>query len=267
MKCGLRKLQINKDRERGSMKKRIISLMIPVMALLTLTGCIRIDRGIEVKPNGKIGANVSYAFSESFVNYMFESKEEFFEKMQESEDDEDLDYEATEFTADGETWYGLNIRGDFDTPAEAAEALEANFDSSGEDDFSNDFEIEQSGFIRKTITVKMTSLDPDRDPKGAEGMKAFGVKDVFTIKVPSKIVETNGEIDSADPTRASWDVSAVDFGGEDTMEMSVTYMYMMPIIIGVGALAALIVGVILVVVAIIIIRKVAGNRGVKNIGE
>ena len=161
MKCGLRKPQINKDRERGSMKKRIISLMIPVMALLTLTGCIRIDRGIEVKPNGKIGANVSYAFSESFVNYMFESKEEFFEKMQESEDDEDLDYEATEFTADGETWYGLNIRGDFDTPAEAAEALEANFDSSGEDDFSNDFEIEQSGFIRKTITVKMTSLDPD----------------------------------------------------------------------------------------------------------
>ena len=228
------------------MKKKIISLIIPVMVLLTLTGCMRMERGIEIKSGGRIGVTVSLAMAEELIDYMYGSTEEFYDDMGTAYRDPNLKVELTNFEEDGSEWYGVKAVGTVKNEEEAEDILSS--------DDSADVDIETKGFIKKTVTVTLTS---DGSSDGMD-YSAYGIKDVFSIRVPSKIVSTNGTIDSSDKRLATWDVSDVDFGGNTEKVMTVSYMNLAPVIIGILCILAVI--IIIVVVVIVVVVAVAAKK-------
>lgn len=227
------------------MKKKIVSLILPVMVLLTLSGCMRMERGIEIKSGGRIGVTVSLAMAEELIDYMYGSTEEFYEDMGETYQDPNLKVELTDFEEDGTQWYGVKAAGTVLNKEMAEEILSS--------DGSSSVDIETKGFIKKTVTVTLTSDGSDETDYGS-----YGIKDIFSIRVPSKIVSTNGKIASSDNRLATWDVSDVDFGGELEKEMTVSYMNWFPVILGVICFLAvilIIVVVIIVVVIAVVVKK------------
>lgn len=222
------------------MKKKLLSLIFPVMILLTLSGCMRMERGIEIKSGGRIGVTVSLAMAEELIDYMYGSTEEFYEDMDESYQDPNLKVELTDFEEDGTQWYGVRAAGTVLNKEQAEKILSS--------DGSSSVDIETKGFIKKTVTVTLTS------DGSSDGMDygSYGIKDIFSIRVPSKIVSTNGKIDSSDNRLATWDVSDVDFGGELEKEMTVSYMNWFPVILGTICFLAVILIIVLVIIVVVI---------------
>ncbi len=156
---------------------------------------------------------------------------------------------------------GYKVKGSLEEKDEIEEALLSDYST---------FTIVESGdYIRKTVEVTMEAknYDPDADDGNSFSASMFGLYDIFSIKVPAKIVETNGTIDPNDASRATWDVSDVDMGTQPEISMYVTYLNLKPIYIGGAIAVSLVLGIIFIIAAIIIIRKIVESKATKNIGE
>ncbi len=248
------------------MKKNYFRLLLPLVMVLALTGCIRIERGIVVKSNGKMEVTMGGYMNQELTNMVYGSREEFYES--EPEESEDLgenlgvssmgaldgpDAVKTEFTADGTTWYGYQVKKNVSNYTEAA------------DFFSDDnitFKISKAGLLTKTINIQMISMgnmsgsNSDMDYEDISSM----VNDTFYIEVPGTITSTDGTIDQNKKNRVSWSVADIDYGKSITKNMTVTYINVIPyIIIGLAVLLLVII-LIIVLVAVIIIRKRKNNN-------
>ncbi|MCR4648926.1 MAG: hypothetical protein K5776_07585 [Lachnospiraceae bacterium] len=243
------------------MKKNYLRLLTGLALLLTLTGCMRIERGLVIKSGGKMEVSMGGYMNQELTNMVYGSKEEFYEAEPEETEDmsENLgmssmdalngpDAVKTEFTADGTTWYGYQVKKNVSNFTEAA------------DFFSDDnitFKISKAGLLTKTINIQMISMgnmsgsNSDMDYEDLSSV----VNDTFYIEVPGTITSTDGTIDQNKKNRVSWSVADIDYGKSITKNMTVTYINVIPyIIIGVAVLLLVII-LIIVLVAVIIFRK------------
>lgn len=244
---------------RGVMKKYLLLLVFSLIFLIQ--GCIRIERGIEIKPDGEVGVNVSMALSEEMIETAYDTKEDYYAATEQEYKQYGFEYETTEYNADGKNWVGYNVKGSLDEKDEIEEALLS--------DYSTFTILKSGGYIRKTVEVTMEAkdYDPDADDGASISASMFGLYDVFSIKVPSKIVDTNGIIDPNDASRATWDVSDVDMGTKPEIIMYVTYLDLKPIYIGCAITVFVVLSLIVIIAGVIIIRKVIESKATKNIGE
>lgn len=241
------------------MKKYV--LIIISALFFFFSGCVRIERGIEIKPDGEVGVNVSMALSEEMVESLYDTKADYYADTEQEYKQYGFDYETTEYNADGKNWLGYKVKGSLEEKDEIEEALLS--------DYSTFTIVERGDYIRKTVevTMKAKDYDPDADDGTAFSASVFGLYDIFSIKVPAKIVETNGAIDPDDASRATWDVSDVDMGTKPEITMYVTYLNLKPIYIGVAIAVSVVFGIIFIIAAVIIIRKIVESKATKNIGE
>ncbi len=86
------------------MKNRISIIILLVNLIFALSGCVRIERGIEIKPDGEVGVNVSMALSEEMVESLYDTKADYYADTEQEYKQYGFDYETTEYNADGKTW-------------------------------------------------------------------------------------------------------------------------------------------------------------------
>ncbi len=234
------------------MRKKLLPALLVIIGIFMASGCMRLDRELEFKSNGNVELSIGVSMAQELIELMYGSKEAFYEDMNNSYGEYDDNIENVDFVENDSQWHGVKANAKFSNIKDVEDALTSD---------DSVFTIEKNGFIKKTITVKIVN-----ESVTEEDYSSYGLQDIFAIRVPSKIVSTNGLIDANDNRRATWDLSKVEFGDQTEKEMTVSYINSAPIIIGVVVLLAVVAIVVCIIVIIVIIR-IAKNKKSKNIGQ
>ena len=241
------------------MKKKYLALIAALSLVLAMfSGCVKIERGIEIRPNGDLKVVSCVFMQESAIKELYETPEEFYDAMMESIDEElSLEsFEKLEKKENGVEWRGGRAIYDIDS-SDVEESLNKVF---------KDYEVSYSisGFFIKEVTFELERTGPAYD-KNIDDMGDFSsalakaTQNDFTIKVPYKMVGTNGKTVKGESNTASWSMKKVDSFGQKRITMTVSYLNL-PIVLAFSGGALLII-IVLVVVLIILIRK---NKKRKN---
>lgn len=230
------------------MKKRIWALLLTIAVVLCMSACMKEEKGIEITANGKVKLLSKVSMNEQMINSTYGSVDAFYESA--TPDLEEDGYKIDNFTEvddSGATWYGYSATSQ---PVDKKLAEAALAELMGED-FT--VTLTQKGFLVKTVEVY---LQYNGAPQ--EDYQSYGFESYFSIRVPSAISETNGEIGADDNKIARWDIGAVEFGGADPITCTVTYFNMVALLIIVGAVIV-VAGAVVAVIVITNSKKKKAN--------
>ena len=238
--------------------KFFAATLLFVLTAITFSGCIKVERGVEFKLNGTVEGKLDIKVSEDMLFDEDQKPEDVIEDMTKGIDGI-MELKSYEETIDAKKWYGF--AGSCAVPKEMAGSMISTL--VGE---NYDVSYANTGFIMKkiqiTVVKKPEAYNPaseSLDEESASYAKMMGFSDEFSIKVPSKIVSTNGTLDPLDNTRATWDLYMYEMGNtpDTTKYMTVTYMNWIPVYIAAGVFGVIILsGVAIAVVNIVkIVRR------------
>ena len=235
------------------MKKKYLALFAALSLVLAMfSGCVKIERGIEIRPNGDLKVVSCVLMQESAIKELYETPEEFYDAMMESIDEElSLEsFEKLETKENGVNWRGGRAVYDIDN-SDAEESLNKVFS-----DYDVSYSV--SGFFVKEVTLEFERTGPAYD-KSIDDMGDFSqalakaTQNNFTIKVPYKLLGTNGTKVKGESNTASWSMKRIDSLGQKRITMTVSYLNL-PVVLAFAGGALLII-IVLVVVLILLLRK------------
>ena len=196
-------------------KKKVVLIIMISICLLFLSGCLDIERSLEITPIGMLKYHSEHTIAESAIASAGYDKLDDFYKNIIGDYKGVLRVRKTQQIRSGEMWYGYNLDGYL---------TRKNIDGEISRLFSKNLSVtfERKGFFVTEVTLTIHRSKRDKDY--FEGMEELVENDRFTIKVPYKIVETNGLKDINNPRCATWDISEMEFGNKKTQTMMVKYI-------------------------------------------
>ena len=227
--------------------KKICALIILLSVLMT-SGCVQVKRTLEFKHNGSVNVTYEMNVKENFIKTAYNSVDEFYENMQsqlEGSSMADFDFEKVKTTMDDSNAYGYILRGKLPKEYAAAPLNNGKIKTN----------IAISGIIVKEIKISISSLrDPSSDSDNSTYSQYLksGIVDELNVKVPGKIMSTNGFKDSNDARMVTWDISDVEFGETMEKELVVSYLDTRMLVLPVVAIIIL---ALLIVILVVVIKK------------
>lgn len=250
------------------MRKKIPALiLILIFILMAFSGCMELQRGINVKANGDVECYTVVYMSESDMKYIYDTPEKFYEALQSKIDDEFPieSFEKIQKTEGKENWYGARASYVIDK-SEVDHELDKMFS-----DYDVDYKT--SGFLIKKVEVtieskgkSLTSMFTDlmKDPEDS----LFGyinqtTKNEFAIQVPYPIVSTNGSTGVGMKNTVVWNMKSIDSMGGDEITMTVSYVNLPAVLI----LGAIILVIIILLIVLLVIRRKKKKKAMAQMGQ
>ena len=243
------------------MKKQIILILSVILACFLLTGCIRVERGIEFQSKGMVTVSEKVTVQQGLSGYgMYTgANSNYLQEMGFDVDASNFHYEVKDVT---ETVDNTNYEGVCAyTTIPESDAEEALEEIMGDDVTVT---ITRSGFLLKHIVIDVVNNSSTANTNvakytGGGSGSMMGMADIFVIKTPSLILSTNGDKNTKDIRTVIFDLTDFDSDRVSEVHMEVTYLNLLPVIIGgVGVLC---------IVAMIIILVVVNQKKKKNTTE
>ena len=227
---------------------RLMRLMIIVSGILMLSGCYRLKRELDFHSNGTVTVKIDVAVQEELIKASYDSIDAFYEDIEGEAFGGyigNFDYERTKTTLNDSNAYGFIMQGT--VPARMAGRIVSNGNF--------DVEINKSGLINKTILITLTSKKDtnDKEQNSYADYMTKSSSDEFIVKVPGKLLATNGFKDENDSRMVSWDISDIENGKTSSKELVVSYLDLTLIIIPLIAIA--IIALIVTIIVLIVKRK------------
>lgn len=240
------------------MKKKLLTLAVILSGLFACTGCFKGEREIVINNDGSVNLTVTAAVSEDFMVIDESDGERYFDNVvhlrEVLSDCENLNYSTRSYEKNGKKWVEDKQMYNSIT-LDDAEDLLTEYNGA-------QFKIKESDkLFTKTVTIEMSKIQ--KNPNSNEMdyyYQMSSVEDVFTIVVPTKIVETDGVIDAYNKQKVSWDVLDIDLGIEDEITMTVTYLKYKPIVISAIAAAVVVIDLVVLIAAALIIFVVVKRK-------
>ena len=209
-------------------KKKVVLIILISFCLLFISGCMDIERRLEITPIGRLKYHSEHAFAESaIVSAGYNELDDFYKKAIGGYKGV-LKVRKTQQLHKGEMWYGYNLDGYL---------TRKNIDGEISRLFSKNISVsfDRKGFFVTEVTLIINRSKRDKDYY--EGREDLVPNDRFTIKVPYRIIETNGLKDINNPRCATWDISDMEFGNKKTRTMTVKYINVTNIVLSIIGVA------------------------------
>lgn len=237
------------------MKKTVkaIATIMLFMGIFLFPGCIRIERELDIRSNNSVILTLKYVEQEQFINMMYDSMDEFYADMENNmkvvEGYSSFSAEEIKTTIGENDAYGYCIKGKL--PLKKIGSVISK-ESLG-------FDITNKGFIKKTVRINIISEISDKYDK--YGKFTSQIEDDFSVRVPGKIIDTNGFKDENDSRRITWNIADAELNKTDHMELYVSY-------IDYKSVAVLVISILIfiaTIIAVLIIIKKKGNKNSNNL--
>ena len=233
------------------MKKRIVLLISIIITCVFLSGCIRVERGIEFQSKGMVTVSEKVLVQQGLASYgMGSYNTNYLQEMGFDVDTSAFPYEVENVTetVDSTAYEGVLAH----TTISETDAEDALEEIMGDDVTVT---ITRSGTFLKHIVVDIVNNSSTANTNvskytgGGYGASMMGMGDVFIIRTPFIIVDTNGDKNTKDLRSASFDMVSFDSDQVSEVHMEVTYLNLLPVIIGgVGVVCIIIMVIILIIV-------------------
>lgn len=188
------------------LKKAAVSIAAGIMALM-LSSCMALEQGLEFTNDGKVEVYAEISIEEDLLTSAKTTKEDFFTRMEESEDVKEYegwDRENIEKTVEGKSHIGARYY-------KSLSYTELNeMKTLHEDKINTSYSITETD---NSINTVITIVYPGKvnDSEIGEYIVNGMIKPTFVVKTPYEIIDTNGE-KSADGTTVTWDIVDVMAG-------------------------------------------------------
>lgn len=216
------------------MKKTIGLIAMLIIALVMLTGCVNINYELKVNSDGSGDISYLYTFSKESLSSLGVTAQDMIgnskQKAEESDYKTEL-YEDDNVSGFKASKHLKNLSEDF--------SLQEAFDSQYVTDSNkNEFTFEKNMFETTISQNSEINLESMKDIASAVTMK-------YTVKLPSKVKESNATEVSKDGKVLTWDLK----GGEtNKVEFTTTTINILPIIIICVVVVLLIAGIVLEII-------------------
>ncbi|MBR3636932.1 MAG: hypothetical protein IKN45_03320 [Lachnospiraceae bacterium] len=195
--------------------KKVWIILGTISCFLVLNGCINVERRIEITPIGTMKYHSETSISESaIISAGYDNLTEFYEDMVGSYKGS-LKVRKIQQIQNNEMWYGFHLDGKLkkkNIEKEVSRVLGENLS----------FTFEKKGFFITEITANIQRLKRNKDE--IKNIDQYNINDRFTIKVPYRIIDTNGLIDINNSRCSTWNISQMEFGNKKTQTMKVRYI-------------------------------------------
>ncbi len=177
------------------------------------------------------------------IKTAYKSVDEFYTDMQkqlEGSSMAEFDFEKTKSTMDDSNAYGYILRGKLSKEMAAAPLNNGKIKT----------DIAIGGIVVKEIKISIHSLNYNSSEKDENNYSQYlksSMVDELYVKVPGKLISTNGFKDDKDSKMVSWDISDVEFGEIEEKELVVRYLDSRIMIIPL-AIAIILVGIVVIVI-------------------
>ncbi len=202
--------------------RRIASVLLSVVMLVTLCSCMSMESGLEFIDENTVKVYTQVLMEEDSLESLGMTKEEYLDSISNSESSEEYEgweSETVEVEVDGKNHIGTRYYKD-------ATYETANFEGVDSGDCDIDVSVDRKGSdVTVTVTYKNTaSLSIDEVNEVSQYIADGMMTTSFRIAVPEDcdVVSTNGNYNK-DKREITWDVLSVMSGTESEKVLTVTF--------------------------------------------
>lgn len=211
--------------------KLFVFLIVSIINIFLISECAKIERELDFKTSGLIGIKESVAMQEDLIKLSYNSVDEFYANID------------SQFS----TGYYLNFKvSKLKTKIKDADAYGYTIEGTTSENIaelllSSDklkVDIDWTGIVKKDIKITITSTkNNNQNNHTTSSDDIFGnlsdsitdtvvnsISDKFVIRVPGKVLSSNGYVDENDPNLLTWDISDVEMGDVPSKELTVSYL-------------------------------------------